>query len=131
MLQLPEPRKVRAFSDDATYAFVEGSDTGIPIGQLTVVEEKLSQAKTAPAPATLGVTTFNQQVYTLGTEGKVILQWPEKISQESYEELSDWIDLQLKKIAALNRCQTETNALNIMKSPRDVPGFLLTMFITL
>jgi hypothetical protein len=45
---------------------------------------------------------FNQDVYTLGSEGKVLLQWPEKISQESYDELSDWIELQLKKIARIN-----------------------------
>jgi hypothetical protein len=45
---------------------------------------------------------FNQDVYTLGSEGKVLLQWPEKISQASYDELSDWIELQLKKIARIN-----------------------------
>ena len=45
---------------------------------------------------------FNQDVYTLGGEGRVLLEWPEKISQASYDELSDWIELQLKKIARIN-----------------------------
>jgi len=30
------------------------------------------------------------------------LKWPEKIIQASYDELSDWIELQLKKIARIN-----------------------------
>ncbi len=45
---------------------------------------------------------FNQDVYALGSEGRILLQWPEKISQQSYDELSDWIELQLKKIARIN-----------------------------
>ena len=44
----------------------------------------------------------NRDVYTLGGEGRVLLEWPEKISQASYDELSDWIELQLKKIARIN-----------------------------
>jgi len=39
---------------------------------------------------------------TLAGEGRVPLQWPEKISQASYDESSDWIELQLKKIARIN-----------------------------
>jgi hypothetical protein len=38
----------------------------------------------------------------LGEEGQVILQWPEKMSQESYDEFVDWIELQLRKIARLS-----------------------------
>ena len=75
-----------------------------------MVEAK--QHGATPAAGNIGMTGyapqaivqgFNQDVYTLGSEGKVILQWPEKISQESYEELSDWMELQLKKIARLNK----------------------------
>jgi hypothetical protein len=45
---------------------------------------------------------LNQDVFTLGSEGRVLLQWPEKMSQASYDELSDWIELQLRKIARIN-----------------------------
>jgi hypothetical protein len=44
----------------------------------------------------------NQDVYTLGAEGRVVLQWPAKLSQQSYDELLEWIELELKKIARLN-----------------------------
>lgn len=45
---------------------------------------------------------FKQDVYTLGDEGQVVLQWPEKLVQESFDEIEEWIKLQLKKIARLN-----------------------------
>jgi len=67
----------------------------------------VAAASPLPAPAdapnedTRGAG-FNQDVYALGGEGRVLLQWPEKISQASYDELSDWIELQLKKIARIN-----------------------------
>jgi hypothetical protein len=49
-----------------------------------------------------GCVVFHQDVYTLGDEGKVILQWPEKMTQESYDELVEWVDLQLRKIARIS-----------------------------
>jgi hypothetical protein len=44
----------------------------------------------------------HQDVFALGAEGTAVLQWPGRLSQESYNELSDWIELELKKIARLN-----------------------------
>jgi hypothetical protein len=107
VLQFEEPRRVARLSDDGQFVFVDNSRTGLPIGEVTVVETKTNTGTPAfSAPAAILAQAqpgFNQDVYTLGGEGKVILQWPDKISQESYEELSDWIDLQLKKIARLNK----------------------------
>ena len=40
--------------------------------------------------------------------GQVILQWPEKMSQESYDEFVDWIELQMRKIARPSGIQPET-----------------------
>jgi hypothetical protein len=37
VLQFKQPRRVRSISDDGEWAFVEGSSTGIPIGELTVI----------------------------------------------------------------------------------------------
>jgi len=66
-------------------------------------------AATSPSPAPPDMPRraaagagLNQDIYTLGREGRVLLQWPETISQASYDELSDWIGLQLKKIARIN-----------------------------
>lgn len=44
----------------------------------------------------------NRDVYALGPEGEIVLEWPEKLSQASYDEVSDWVDLQLRKIARIN-----------------------------
>jgi hypothetical protein len=38
--QFAEPRKIKSISEDGKYAFVEGSDTGIPVAELSVTEVK-------------------------------------------------------------------------------------------
>ena len=43
--QFAEPRKIKSISEDGKYAFVEGSDTGIPVAELSVTEVKLTEAK--------------------------------------------------------------------------------------
>lgn len=68
------------------------------------------------------MTGFNQDVYTLGTEGRVILQWPEKMSQDSYDELEDWITLQLKKIARINGLKS--GVISITKTSAPIGGLL-------
>lgn len=50
-----------------------------------------------PPPPTSGKATMNQDTFTLA-EGQVILQWPSKISPESYEDLKDWLDLMARKV---------------------------------
>ena len=42
--------------------------------------------------------TTKQDVFNLD-EGLVVLQWPSRLSQESYDDLKDWMELQLRKIA--------------------------------
>lgn len=105
VLQLPQPSQVTRISPDGKFLYVEGSDAGIPIA------EAKAQVLFKPGTAALGMTgfapqviqkSFKQDIYTLGEEGQVILQWPEKMSQASYDELVEWIDLQKRKIARLN-----------------------------
>jgi hypothetical protein len=43
--QFTEPRKIKSISEDGKYAFVEGSDTGIPVAELSVTEVKPTEAK--------------------------------------------------------------------------------------
>ncbi len=40
---------------------------------------------------------MKQDTYTLD-EGDVVLQWPARLSQESYEDLKDWLDLIARKM---------------------------------
>ncbi|MBV8209018.1 MAG: hypothetical protein JO133_03045, partial [Burkholderiaceae bacterium] len=44
----------------------------------------------------------HEDVYALGVEGEVLLRWPQRISQAAYNDLTDWIELELKKIARIN-----------------------------
>lgn len=41
---------------------------------------------------------FKQDTFSLD-EGNVILQWPDAMSQDSYEDFKSWVELQLRKIA--------------------------------
>ena len=50
----------------------------------------------APSPA-FSVLGAKQDTFTLD-EGQVVLQWPSQMSQTSYEDFKDWIDLQMRKI---------------------------------
>lgn len=51
------------------------------------------QVVTAPHPA----TGAKQDVFTL-EEGPVVLQWPASLSADSFEDLSGWWDIMLRKI---------------------------------
>ena len=52
ILQLPEPRRVRAFSEDGEWAFLDGSETGVPKKELSVMDDPVAeQLLEAPLPA--------------------------------------------------------------------------------
>lgn len=103
--QFTEPSRVTGFSDEGSYVFVEGTNTGIPFDQLLKVDPppggksyegasvppinpsfKPAQAKPGMNNATLPLD-----------EGPVIIQWPTKMSQESYEDFKTWLDLIARK----------------------------------
>ena len=48
-LQLPEPRRVRAIHEGGEWAFLDGSETGVPVGELTIVAEPNSTEKNVNA----------------------------------------------------------------------------------
>jgi hypothetical protein len=43
--QFAEPRKIKSISEDGEYAFVEGSDTGIPVKELSITEATPTEVK--------------------------------------------------------------------------------------
>jgi hypothetical protein len=109
-----QPRSIARISEDGQFVFVDGSDAGIPIDEVKLVESKSHVVSPASGSfAAVGAAPrvhvgFKQDVYNLGSdEGQVILQWPEKMSAESYAELEDWIALQMRKIARLNSIKPE------------------------
>jgi len=101
VVQFTEPKRVTGLSDDGTHAFVEGSGTGLPVDQLTVVEAPANPLKGEippknpfPLKPSIGV---RQDLFSLA-EGTVSIQWPDSLSAASYEDLSDWLDILKRKI---------------------------------
>lgn len=120
VLRLPTARKVTGFSDDGEWAFLEGSTTGVPVSELTVVEAPAPVAENQPYQ--LGDKLKNvlkdafktppqnpqytppppppnarQDVFSIG-EGNVTVQWPASLSPESFEDVSAWLDILKRKI---------------------------------
>ena len=100
-----ESRRVLGLSPDGGFVFVEGSPTGLPLKEITVVAQASPTSQQTPplapqskppayAPPFVGM---KQDTFTLD-EGPVILQWPASMSSTSYEDFNDWIELQLRKI---------------------------------
>lgn len=97
-LQFREPARVLRLSTDGTYAFVEGTATGLPVQQLICAE-----APSAPSQAqilrtaVLPTTTVKEDVYSL-PEGRIVVQWPAMLSAESVQEVKDYLKLLERKI---------------------------------
>jgi hypothetical protein len=97
VLQFREPKRIRGFSEDGQYAFVDDSKTGLPIGELTVKERPLDAANNLfnVPPKT---STMREDIFSLA-EGQVKIQWPTPLSQESIQDLKDWLKILERKIA--------------------------------
>ena len=100
MEQFPEPKRVVKIDDKegVPFVIVEGSGTGIPIEQAVVMEtqatesgKKVNQIQNRNQPD-LMVDRFTM------TEGVAIFQWPERLSQESYDDLEAWLQIELRKV---------------------------------
>ncbi|MCC7421501.1 MAG: hypothetical protein IT428_14550 [Planctomycetaceae bacterium] len=103
--------RVQGLSDDGEWAYLEGIEEAQPVSALTTVaagDSKPAVAASAPPPNPFArrdktdqqppaIPGRKQDVYTL-EEGDVILQWPSRLSRESYDEVKDWFDLLLRKL---------------------------------
>jgi len=110
------PQLVRGISNDGQWAFVEGSETGVPMNELTAMnvkpDAKSSLSPTpppspfAPSSGTPKATVLarrqllqsgvKEDVFTLD-EGLVVIQYPERLSQESFEDFESWLQLVIRK----------------------------------
>lgn len=96
-----EPRPVFGVSEDGQYAFVTGANSGIPIKELTVMQQPLAPLPNQPIntlPPTIKTALGSRQDTFSLDEGNVVLQWPDKMSQESFEDFEAWMQIQLRKI---------------------------------
>jgi hypothetical protein len=99
ILQFDKPRRISKISEDAKFAFFDGSTTGVPIDGLTKADAPTDQRENSAIPETKRIPHkpgMNSDVFTLD-EGEVILQWPSRMSPESYEDFKDWIELMTRK----------------------------------
>jgi hypothetical protein len=104
----PEPVRVRAISDDNEWVFVEGSETGIEMENVTVIERPdAAEIRTPPTlplaaqkiqapsdtPAGYRAETFDAD------EGEIRITWPSNLSLQSVEDMKDWLELLKRRIA--------------------------------
>lgn len=98
-----ESKRVTSLSEEGDFAFVEGSSTGLPLNELRKVPSPLDEdqrgheAKLPPFKRVQLRPGMNNEIFTL-EEGEVVLQWPSKMSKESYEDFKGWLDLIAKKV---------------------------------
>jgi hypothetical protein len=95
-LQFREAMKISNISPDGNFAFVEGSSTGLPIGELRL-QEAPKIAPVITPPMVPSKQSMRQDIFSL-TEGTVTIQWPTPLSQESIQDLQDWLKIVERKI---------------------------------
>lgn len=108
VLQFREPKKIRAISEDGRFVFVEGSNTGAPINEVVVQESfvpepprpRVSDPFVLPVrkPVNQSGGTMRQDVFSLA-EGDAVISWPAQLSQESIEDIEQWLAIVKRKIA--------------------------------
>jgi hypothetical protein len=96
ILQFREPKRVSGISADGAFAFVDGSSTGLLVGELTL------QAKPASAPERIVLPlpekqAMRQDVFSLA-EGTVTIQWPTPLSADSIQDVKEWLKIVERKI---------------------------------
>ena len=107
-LLFAEPVRVRAVTEDQGWVFVEGSETGIEMENVTVLERPEPGAA-AKAPPTLPLPAPKQDVPSIpaghrsetfdADEGEIRITWPANLSLQSVEDMKDWLELLKRRIA--------------------------------
>jgi hypothetical protein len=117
-LALNSARRLTGFSDDGEWAFLEGSPTGIPAGELRLVEKAPAAANKAPPMAPTTTQTqpdvFSQTDAMLKAQrnsaaplapagagvktetfsldrGEIVVRFPSAITADDYENVKDWL----------------------------------------
>ena len=106
----PEPIRVRAVTEDqgTIWVFVDGSETGIDMENVTVIERPdAADAKVPPklpldsgkSPATNEVPVGYRSETFDADEGEIRITWPGNLSLQSVEDMKDWLELLKRRIA--------------------------------
>lgn len=96
-----EPLRIRALSEDGSWAFVDGSETGLKMDQLIVKERASAAPEEAPRMAlNLGSTSkrddppvaegYRSEKFD-ADEGVITISWPTNLSLQSVEDMKIWL----------------------------------------
>lgn len=101
--QFPQPRRVRALTPDKQWVFVDGSETGLPASEVTVVKVPKEaimpavEARTTPPTLSLPVERADTFLLTVPFKGKplsVRIQLPgEELGSEHFAKVRDHLKL--------------------------------------
>lgn len=78
----------------------ENKSPSMPTSATAGVESSVGSSANpgfTPLPPRAAGAQVRQDTFSLD-EGQVVLQWPAQLSEASYEDLKDWLELQLRKI---------------------------------
>jgi hypothetical protein len=112
VLKLPEPKRVRDFSPDGSYAFVEGSYTGIPVNELIREKAPLIPANVTTSKVVLPSqnTRMQEFVVPLSDGSRAVFQWPSILSKEDVDDLKDSLKILERKISRSSAAKSEPDS---------------------
>lgn len=104
-LVTPQPVRVRGLSPDQKWVFVDGTETGIEMENVTVKERPTIGVEVKAAPimplqdTKANVPTgFRSETFDTD-EGEIRISWPANLSLQSVEDMKDWLELLKRRIA--------------------------------
>lgn len=106
--QFPTPKKVTALVAEEGVLFVEGSQEAIPIDEVAVVDPLTPGSKGESNDGECGQTILSgdrppkgidmrEETFALDN-GDVVIRWPSKMTPESFEDFSDWLEILKRKV---------------------------------
>ena len=85
---------------DRKFAMLEGSHTGVPVAEL--IPAQAPPGATGPTlpthqpPPALPGMRVQKDIFSL-KQGKVVLFWPSPLSEDSVQDVSDWLEIVKRK----------------------------------
>ena len=114
--RMPEAKRLTRFTDDAKYAFVEGSSTGIPVEELIAAQEPSVRPDSEAGRGTSGLLQqaalpedVKLQTDTLSLADGITLrfQWPSTITEEAYQDFLYQLEGFKRRVARSVQKKTE------------------------
>ncbi|MBV7257944.1 hypothetical protein KCG44_14250 [Pacificimonas sp. WHA3] len=99
----PEPMRVRAVMQDKgkTWVFVDGSEAGLEMDNVIVRERPdANSPPKMPLAEKIVATPEGYRSETFDAdEGTIKIEWPSNLSEQSVEDMNDWLELLKKRIS--------------------------------